>query len=1125
MRRRTFYLCVALLTLGNLWAPCIFSQTTTTGEVAGVAVDSSGAVVPNAVVLLRNAETGDLRTLRSSAAGAYRFTFLRPGTYQISATASGLKSDVGRLAVGVNQVQVVNLTLTLAETKEVVLVTDAAPLLQTDNANLVSAFSGNQIEWLPSPGGDLTNIALTVPGVAVNTKYGMGNFASHGMPTVSNLFTMNGVDIMDPTFNVNNSGATAMTLGANEIREASVVQNGYDGQYGRLAGAQVNFISKSGANEYHGNLQHTYNGTSMNANDFFNNAAGVPLTRGLANQYAASVGGRIVRDKLLFFASTEGLRYSTPNTAVVTLPSQALQNYVLRTLPAAQVPFYEKAFRLYNGAPGRNRAIAVTNGNGSLQDSSGGLGCGSLVGTAAGEGGIFGATVSCADSFRTNLQNETSEWLMATRVDYNISDRHRVFARFKMDNGFQPTTSNAISPLFSAISRQPDYEGHVSHTWVASSRLVNNLIASVSYNDYIFSPADLTAAFQAFPVRLNIGEGGSNGSFGFTGLGVGTGTYPQGRRLGQFQLVDDASLSFGGHMVKAGLNYRYNRVSDVSNQRFVRGGRFNLVSLAEFAAGTIDPASGSTYLQSFTPYSIAHLRLANTGVYMQDQWTMRPNLKITAVLRVDRSSDPACTDRCFARLASPFSTLAKGPSIPYNQSIQTALEHVFYDVEPAVPQPRIGIAYQPGWSKGLVIRGGIGLFSDLYPAILITLLTSQSPNVFLPTVRAGQINSGGPGSAPGIAIAAANVFQGGFAQGATLTQLQQSLAPIPFAPPDYLSLPSTLRNSKYIEWNLEVQRQLGEKHVLGVNYVGHRGYDIFLLNQRGNAYANPALYPKGFGGLPSTVPDPRFGVVNQITNDASSNYNALVLSLRRGLAHGLQGRLSYTWSHALDTASNGGFLIYGYDSRNTQINPYDLRSLNYGHADNDVRHNLTADFVWEIPVRFQDRLLKSILGGWTASGKVYARSGMPFSVTNGRIPGLLSPTVSGFVLAEVVDPHVRTSCGRDAVATPCFTYSQFASTAAQTTFGNLPRNSFRGPGYFSADSSLYKTLPIRERLRLTLGASAYNLTNHAHFSEPGQNTGGGGLGLIGGTVSAPGSPYGLYGPTGRILVVTGKLAF
>src|SRR6185312_189484 len=200
--------------------------------------------------------TGAVRTATTNDSGAYRASLLKPGKYAISAAAKGLTTATAEAEVSVGQVQVVNLVASPEAATQTVEVTDSAPLLNTENANVSTSFNQAQLNALPTPGGDITSVAYTAPGVVVSTGAGFGNFSSFGLPATSNLFTLNGNDNMDPYLNVNTSGASNLTLGQSEVQEAVIVQNGYSGQYGRQAGAQVNYTTKSGANAFHGDAKY-----------------------------------------------------------------------------------------------------------------------------------------------------------------------------------------------------------------------------------------------------------------------------------------------------------------------------------------------------------------------------------------------------------------------------------------------------------------------------------------------------------------------------------------------------------------------------------------------------------------------------------------------------------------------------------------------------------------------------------------------------------------------------------------------------------------------------------------------------------------------------------------------------
>jgi outer membrane receptor protein involved in Fe transport len=1136
-------LCAVLFVIAH---PAAFAQTATTGDVAGVVKDATDAVIAGATVTLKSLDRGEARTATTNEVGAYRFTFLRPGHYTVAAESTGLKTSVVAINVQVGQVANIDLTAAIQATQQVVEVTSAASALETDNANLATTFSATQVQELPMPGGDLSTVAFTVPGIVVSTGAGYGNFTSHGLPGTSNLFIINGNDYNDAYLNLNNSGASNLLLGANEIQEASVIQNAYSVQYGRQAGAQVNYVTKAGTNSFHGNLLWNWNGDSLNANDFFNNASGVGRPRAVSNQYAASFGGHVIKNKLFFFADTEGIRYLLPSSGVVTVPSPQLQSYILGNLSSAQLPLYQSAFNYWNSAPGNAAKIPVTNGAGLLQDGTGNLGCGQLASSniAAPGGGIFGQTVSCADAWGANGSNLNTEWLLTTRVDYNINDRQRLNFRFKTDHGKQPTETSLINPVFNVQSIQPQFEGQMNHNWVISPTIVNNFIGSALWYSANFSPANVASSLQAFPSNFFIVDGGSNGSAGFTQMGIGNqglgyNLFPQGRNVGQLQLTDDLSVVKGSHTIKIGANFRRNRVTDSSLlQSFY--GYYTFNSLADFANGVTNPNTLSSYSQSFPSIEAAHIRLYNLGVYAQDEWAVKPNLKVTFGLRLDRTGNPLCVDKCFARLNEPFSSDAfqKGADIPYNQSIDSGLANAYPSIESVVPQPRLGVVWSPRGANSTVIRGGVGLFSDLAPGGLVSNIFINSPNSYVANVFNGAqvAPASDPNSAAAVAAATASTFRTGFANGYTLAQFNNALQSVGgFAPPPYYSVAQNILTPKYLEWSFEIQQPIGSKNVLVATYTGNHGYDLLIQNGFVNGYVNTANFPNGFGNLPLSPPDPRFNNITELSNQGISNYDGLTVQYRRTFAAGFQGQLSYTWSHALDDISNGGNLeYYSVFNSMTILSSPSVRN-NYGNSDYDVRNSLLADFVWEMPWRFSHRGVNTFLGGWTLSGKFFARTGMPFSVTDGELLGLLSPAIAanaqngvGPLLAEVLDQGVSTHCGSGSVNTPCFTTSQFATPTSQTGFGNFARNAFFGPGYFDIDTSLYKKIAVTERVSFTIGASAYNILNHPNFGDPGANVSASGLGLIVRTATPPTSAYGSFqgsAVSGRVMVLTGRFNF
>jgi hypothetical protein len=260
------------------------AQSLVSGDVTGVVTDPSGAVLPNVTVTLKSGETGAIQTHVTNAQGVYRFSLLSPGTYTISVAAKGFQPIEKQATVSVGEATTANMQLALTTASTTVEVTAGGSVVQTENANVSTMFSPEQIAEVPNPGNDLSYIVQTAPGATMNTQAGYGNSATYGIAATSNLFTVNGMNENDPFLNLNNSGATNLLLGQNDVHEATVVNNGYSAQYGGLAGANVNYVTKSGSNAWHGNALYWWDGRAMNANDYFNNKNGVKRPFVNANQ-------------------------------------------------------------------------------------------------------------------------------------------------------------------------------------------------------------------------------------------------------------------------------------------------------------------------------------------------------------------------------------------------------------------------------------------------------------------------------------------------------------------------------------------------------------------------------------------------------------------------------------------------------------------------------------------------------------------------------------------------------------------------------------------------------------------------------------------------------------------------
>ena len=720
------------------------------------------------------------------------------------------------------------------------------------------------------------------------------------------------------------------------------------------------------------------------------------------------------------------------------------------------MPFYQNIFGLYNGVKGSQI------GTGTCSTLS--------VLTLAGP---------CFNRVQTTQNNFTHEYQMSLRIDQKFSDKDSLFGRVQTDQGVQATFTDPINSVFNTQSTQPEYQGQLSETHVFNASAVNEFKLSGQWYTAFFDNPSRSAALAVFPTTLAF-------SGGFSRLGGADFNFPQGRNVTQYQVVDDYSMTKGKHTLKFGVNYHRNDVTDFDYGVFTSGEA--ITSVDSFVNGQTD-----FFQQNFPTKFSQPIALYGLGIYGQDEWKVNNKLKLTLALRVDHNSNPVCQTNCFAELAVPFSQLAHDPSIPYNQAIKTGLHQAYPSTDVLVWQPRLGFTFSPFSSNKTVLRGGIGIFGDSFPAVLVDNFSSNPP-VLNSFQVAGALSPASAGNVFQLASGANASFVNAFSSGGTLASIQAS-NPF-FAAPTITSSDSEIRQPRYQEWNLQIEQDLGWNSVFSVNYVGNHGIFEAVQNNGLNAFNDPTVTGGiPLTGLPTTAPDPRFSTVTQIQSIGVSNYNGLVSSFRHNFNRGFSFQVNYTWSHALDEVSNGGLLPFNFNTNTSllnPVNPFNIRQ-SYGNADYDVRHYFSANYVWSDSLR---HLFKwgpnAIFGGWTFSGTVFARSGLPFSVIDGATTATLnSQNYGGTILANVVGPTAAGSCGRSN-ATPdittgnpppaCLNFDGFASPTS--IIANQARNQFRGPNFFDTDFSVIKYTKLGERASLGIGFQFFNILNHPNFDQP-----------------------------------------
>ena len=1127
MQRTTLiYRCGPLvLILGALLsASMVWSQTRTTGDLSGVATDPSDAVVLNATITLTDLGTGAVQTSTTDSAGFYRFALLPPGDYSVAASKAGFQTIKKNVQVSVGVSLTANFQFRVVSSHETIEVNVAAAGIETEDANLNTNFSVKQVDLQPNPGNDLTAVALTTPGAVMNTAGGAlvgGNFEVYGLPATSNLFTVDGATANDPYFNINNSGAANLTLGLNDIEESTVVANGYSGSYGGMAGANINFVSKSGTNSFHGNAKYWWNGDALNANEYFRNQQGRPRLFANANQFAGSVGGPIKKDKAFFFFDYEGIYLAVPSPGPVNLPTPAFENAVISNLNntglSASVPFYQQAFHLYNGV---SAAGAAQIPGGGCSDVT------TLSGIA------FGVSNPCAVQIQAGPRGYTHDVVYVGRYDENLGNKDRVFLRLEHEHGQQDTYVDPISPNFDVTSDQPQWQSQLQETHVFSPLAVNNFNASFLWYSAEFVMQNPAAALSSFPAAFAFADGS------LAALNPGNFEIPQGRNTTQYQFTDDFSWVHGRNNFRLGANLRR---ADVSDKKFfyitpliVEG------SLGDFVTGGGGAPTGNEIVQNFPSKTNVPIALYQLGLYGADDVRVTNNFKLTLSLRFDHFSNPVCQINCFQRFSAPFDQL--NTSAPVNQAIASGLHTAFPSVTGIVTQPKIGFAWSPlGNRHNTVIRGGAGVFADALPTGAIDSFLQNAPldpgfiNAFLPISPAQQ-----PLNLWVASQAAYAGFQSNYASGGPVPALNFYNA-------------TAVKVPRYYEWSLEAQQGLGWNTTLSVKYVGNHGSHEEISNMGLNAFDATR-----FADLPLAPPDPRFAVVAQQQNIANSNYNGLVIDAKHDFNGGFHFEAGYIWSHALDEISNNSLSPFGqnltgvYGDVIFPQDPYNIRAYNYGNADYDIQHSFTMNYVWSDAFRhLTSRGPNPLLKGWSFSGTILRHSGLPFTVFSGTTTAALQSTLdlqtfqvtaanygpaggAQYVFANITG-FTSHSCGASAArvtstgqTSPCLLAADFADPV--DNWGQQRRNQFRGPGYFDSDFAVEKAfgLPKWESAQFSIGARFFNLFNHPDFYYPVMNIDNPQFGQIIQTISTPTSIYGVglgANASPRLIQLQGKLVF
>lgn len=1088
---RTGIFGIALIAALLAAAVAAWPQGETTSAIVGQVSDPTGAAVPGATVTVDNVGTGLRRSVRTDDQGRFDFPQLVPGAYSVRVEAAGFEpQEEDNVFAGLGQKQTVNFALRVAKSSQTVEVTGVPPLLNPENPNTSTNLSAPALENLPNPGGDLTYPLQFAPGALINTAgsgndfvggtNGYGNVQFNGLPATSNGYIVDGLETNDPLTNLNSGLSTNLVLGLNSIAEVTVNTLSYSVDQGRYGASQVNYVTKSGTNAFHGNLYEMWNGSLLNAADYFTNATpGNRKPRSTVNHFGGSLGGPIVHDKLFFFFDSEWVRIALPIVTPTIVPAAAFQNYVLQNLPADETPFYRQMFSLYGDTSGAAHSILGCPFNADGSPATNGDGCANLQ--------------------SVSHSSDDHEQVQTARIDYNIDTMNTIWFRFQADTGLQAAYTDPINSLFDAISPQPLYSFAAGDTHIFSQDLVNYFNPGFSWYSSLFAPSDFGKTLEAFPIVLQ-----GTGANAFTTVGGLDNTWLQGRKASRFFINDNLAWSHGAHEFRFGTNTRIFRLNDYD---FGEGTvpTVTYADLQQYINGIANTAT-----QTFPQSSNEPFNFLNVDLYAQDTWKVTSKFTWTIGIRDTFNSNPLNPHSQIARLSGSFDSISHDVNQPLDKAIQTSLGRVFSSTPLAIWQPRTALAWQ--FASDTVLRTGFGLFSDILPGSIADVIGVNPP--YVRTFQGGVLGTvGGTAIAPSTpanpvadsavdaTFAANELFGAGFTQGWLSCASPESNPSACLPPAAIAAVPGGKLHAPYfMQWSFGIEHQLGQAASIKAQYVGTRAVDEPYSTQV-NGYQT--VCQGCFSPYPYAQPlDQRFGGVTQFSTGANSRYNGLQISAMKRMSRGLQGSVNYTFSRCMDEVSNGGFLQFSAGGILTPL-PGEL-GRDYGPCDYDIRHNFTANYVYALPIKVRNRRLGYALNGWQVSGTAFWHSGIPFSVLstpytangNGVVQGggpQFASAVPGVPLYEHNSVSGVTQPGTFQWLNPnAFVSAVDPSTGAcvggdspeTCQFGTLGRNALRGPDFFWSDFYITKWFTLTERVKLRLEVQFFNVFNHPNFGLP-----------------------------------------
>ena len=1074
MRLRMFLAALVVLSAAALVAQ------TFRGTILGTVTDASGAVVSGATVKVHNANTGLDRTTQTSADGSYAVSELQIGTYIVTVSQSGFQTSVtSSVTVDVAGERRVDVSLKPGQVSEHVEVSgENLPQVETTTNDLGGVLTSQTVENLPVNGRDYTKLIYLNPGVAgspdqiSDSPGSFGEFSMNGARGRSNNYMIDGTDMNDGYRNdpaINEAGVfgtPSTILPIDAVAEVKVISN-FEPEFGRNAGAVVDIVTKSGTNSLHGTAVEYFRNDALDARNYFN-SAGQPKAPFHNNQYGASLGGPIVKDKTFFYVDYEGQQEPVGVVTLACVPDPA-------QIAADGGPTNPVIASLLARNPWPTPNIPGTFG-------------GSLVGSE---------NSGCPNGPNSSVVSPSFNRLtsMIAKIDQNFNPNNTLTGRYFFGDSVQSfplalTASGGQLPGFNTYTPTRVQLVSLSYLHTFGSNKVNEL--RYGWNRFAegFFPADQN--FQPSSIGLNPGTGAADQGLpiilmgGFAQLGA-TSSVPRHRVDSNNQVLDNFSWKTGKHDVKFGVDFHRTTVQQYFDKYFrgrlkFSGGGLSATStpLQDFLAGFVD--SGFQYFGDSTRHTFEN----NFGFYAQDNYQIRRGLTLNYGLRWDYFGVVGEKNNLMSNITS-LSPAAGTGTFTLTQVGQPGLSSL-YNPDKKDFAPRVSLAWDVGAKGKTVVRAGYGIFFDSFSQDMVLGHLPYAP-FFDPGPAYNNI---GPAAILSTGAVGGTIVAGSPVYAPTTTCTFEC---------DAFGFDRNIKTPYMENYNLNIQEQVTSKSVLQIGYVGsqgHRLWRFFDLGQPSEAAINAAdlacncINDYGSAARPlAGNPYDAFYVLQE-NSTGKSNYNSLQTSFRVNGWHGVTSIVNYVWSKSLDNSSDGE----DFEPNAAQPNDSTRPNLEYAPSNFNVPNRFTWIFAYDLPTMGGN--LQRLKNGWGMNSSVTLQSGQPFQL-NYNFEDDYSGSGNGFDRPDVVGPIVYHPSNpldyldMSSFAIPC-TISAAAQAAPTGTaadcvpgtrhFGNEGRDSLHGPTFKQWDLAIYKTTAITERLSMQLRAEFFNVLNHPNFANP-----------------------------------------